>query len=379
MMKILMVTAADSKGLTLAELLSRNHDVTVLHIGKIEIECPFKEIEMNERELASFPFHEFQLIVYLASDQLSCHWLTAVLLSIQKSSCVKCICIAENALDLSVESGEKSERFICKSFKDQLAGTLSFWRISPLYGDDFFPAELTETLVGSVKNNRIVLPGAQSHTFDVMYIADLAKAIECYAGEGIFKSEMNLTSGQHSTFNELGDAFHSAIRQANIDYSNQDFISMAKEAEEDTIKGWMPEHSFFSELPLVVRNIETEGVEILNIDRRHRRSVMLRFLSFLGLFILVCLYTGFIRTSSELQFVDVRLLFIVATSLFWGRRYGLAAAVLCSIASVAESIFSGTKWYVIFFHVDNWIPVAIYLASAVLLGMYRESRTSTAA
>ena len=35
----------------------------------------------------------------------------------------------------------------------------------------------------------------------------------------------------------------------------------------------------------------------------------------------------------------------------------------------------GTKWHVIFFHIDNWIPIATYLASAVLFGMYRDNQT----
>ncbi len=204
-----------------------------------------------------------------------------------------------------------------------------------------------------------------------MHVDDLAKAIERYAGEGRFEPEMNLTSGQHSTFKALGDALHGVVRQANIDYT-VDFTPAGQATEDSAIKGWMPERSFFSELPCVVRSIESEGAQILRISRSRVKSTLFRLLSFLALFAFVCLYTGFIKTSSELQFVDVRLLFIISACLFLGKRYGLAAAVLCSVASVAQSIFYGTQWYVIFFHVDNWIPVSIYLASSVLFGMYQE-------
>lgn len=370
-MQILMVTAADSKGFTLAERLSHGHDVTVLHPGEVEIECPFKEIETNERELARFPLHDVQLIVYLASDRLPCRDLTAVLHSARQTPCVKCVCIAENPLNLSVQCEDPPERYICRGFQNQMPGELSFWSVSPLYGDDFLPEELMGTLAGRVRNNRIILPGFPDHTFDVMHVDDLAKAIERYAGEDRFEPEMNLTSGQHSTFKALGDALHGIARQANIDYT-VDFTPAGQATEDGAIKGWMPERTFFSELPCVVRSIESEGAQILRISRSRVKSTLLRLLSFLALFAFVCLYTGFIKTSSELQFVDVRLLFIISACLFWGKRYGLAAAVLCSVASVAQSVLYGTQWYVIFFHVDNWIPVSIYLASSVLFGMYQE-------
>ncbi len=152
-MKILMVTAADSKGFTLAERLSHGHDVTVLHPGEVEIECPFKEIETNERELARFPLHDFQLIVYLASDKLPCRDLTAVLRSARETPGVKCVCIAENPLNLSVQCEDPPERYICRGFQDEMPGALSFWSVSPLYGDDFLPEELMGTLAGRVRNN----------------------------------------------------------------------------------------------------------------------------------------------------------------------------------------------------------------------------------
>lgn len=99
-----------------------------------------------------------------------------------------------------------------------------------------------------------------------------------------------------------------------------------------------------------------------------------RALLFIVLFACVCLYTGFFQLSSELQFVDVRVLYVIVASLFFGKGYGLTAGLLCCAASVVQSMTSGTAWYVIFFHIDNWIPLAIYLAAALLFGMYGDSR-----
>ena len=95
---------------------------------------------------------------------------------------------------------------------------------------------------------------------------------------------------------------------------------------------------------------------------------------FAVLFALVEMYTQFVTVSSDLQFVDLRLLFVVASSLFFGKRYGIAAAAMCSVSSVAQSLIAGYRWYVLFYHVDNWIPIAVYFVIAVLLGIYQETR-----
>ena len=377
-MKMLIVTANDSKGITLAEILSHSQEITALHTGRVEIECPFEEIEINDTTLPQFRFDDFQSIVYLASDNLPSGYLTTLLRSIKDIPAMQCICVAENSLNLSTADKDNSEKYICRGFRDQMSAMLSFWSVPSLYGDDFLPDELMEMLVRRVKSNRIVLPGAEGHVFDAMHVADLAKAIEYYVAECRFEPEISLHSGQHSTFKELGKALQEKMRQANITYATE-AASVNAAMNEDTMTGWMPEHFLLTDLAPIVRSIEIEGSEVLRADRSNLRNIFYRILSFIALFVLVCCYTGFIRTSSELQFVDVRLLFIISSCLFWGKHYGLAAAILCSIASVVQSLLSGTQWYVIFFHINNWIPMAVYFASAVLIGMYKENRSSVLA
>ena len=232
-----------------------------------------------------------------------------------------------------------------------------------------------EMLLTRVKSNRIVLPGSKDHVLDAMHVEDLAKAIEFYITDNKLDPEVFLSSGQHSTFRELGEILHTNIRQANIEFDSK-ITSTNTKMSEEVRGGWISEHALLNDLVSIIRSIEIESSEILYADQRKLKDGILRILSFAFLFVLVCCYTGYIRTSSELQFVDVRLLFIISACLFFGKRYGLVAAVLCSIASVVQSLLSGTQWYVIFFHIDNWIPIAVYIASAVLFGMYQEDHLS---
>ena len=374
-MKILMIATNDSKGVTLAEILSQSHEIIFLHTGKIDIECPFDEIEINDSLLPQLQFNDYQSIVYLTSDKLPYGYLSTLLHAIEDMPSIRCVCIAENALNLSIEAKNSSEKYICRGFRNQMRAMLSFWSVSSLYADDFLPDELMGMLVRRVKSNRIVLPGSEEQIFDAMHIADLAKAIEFHFADNKPKPEVFLSSGQHSTFRELGEELHAIMRQANIEYGSKT-ASTNTPVYEGAMAGWAPDHSLLSDLASIIHSIEIEGAEILREDRSNLKKSFLRILSFAALFVIVCCYTGFIKTSSELQFVDVRLLFIISTCLFWGKRYGLAAAVMCSIASVGQSLLSGTQWYTIFFHIDNWIPMAVYLASAVLIGMYQENNSS---
>ena len=374
-MRILIVTMNDSKGLTLAETLSKSYDIIVLHSGKIEFECPFNEHEIIEEELNTFSFDDFDFVIYLASESLPCQILTSVLHGVRSASKTRCICIAEAALNASFSSEYIPERFICKGYSDQARGLLSFWTVSPLYGEDFLPEPLMQSIAGRIKNNRVIIPGSEEDFFDLLHVEDLANALDKYIQLQEYRPEVVLTSGQTGTMKELGKVLKNHAPQVNINY--KDAAQGSKAIPESSFIGWTPKHSYTAELPEVIQLIEREGSEILAAERGHRSKITVKILSFLGVFALVCIYTSFIRTSSELQFVDVRLLFVISACLFWGSKYGLSAAVLCSAASVIQSIASGTQWHVIFFHIDNWIPITVYLACAVLFGMYKENQPST--
>lgn len=371
-MKILMVTAHENRGIELAEILSNQFDVFVLHEGKIDEEYHFAESEINSLTFSDFPFGEYPLILYMASEKLPCRYLTSVLQALNENPQSRCICISESSISPIYSQVNNPEKYICRGFQEQLSGRLSYLSTYPVYGDDFFPEEIMITATERIKSNRILLPGAQDQVFDILHIADLAKAITCISEKENLEPELFLSGNQQSSLKELGDALHGMFPQTNIEYSNHPDTKPA-EQKPGQIKGWMPEHSFTADLPSVVKRIEQKGKNLLWTKRSNRSNKAIRLISFLGLFALVCLYTGFIRINSGLQYVDVRLLFIVSACLFWDSQYGLAAGILCSIASVFQSILSGTQWHVIFFHIDNWIPIAVYLAAAVLFGMYRNN------
>ena len=101
-------------------------------------------------------------------------------------------------------------------------------------------------------------------------------------------------------------------------------------------------------------------------------SVAGKLAIFLLAFFAVEVYTSFMAVTSDLQHVDLRIAFIAIAAVAFGRRYSVAAALLCSGASVLHSLQMGYRWHVLFFNVNNWIPVAIYIFFAVVIGILAE-------
>ena len=382
-MKLLLVTATDSKGFALGEYLSNHFDITVLHTLHVDFEFPFSERIITDTDaLKHFSTHEYDYIIYLSSSKLPCDYLSILLQGINSTSSTRLLCISESNINLSQQSTVDTERYICQGCGPELTGRISFWKTAPIYGDDFLPPELTDIYNDYKRTNTIVLPGNEDDSFEALHIIDIGTAIKAYIDKSENRSNLVLSSHQETSLKSLETLFKSVVHQSKIVYQQapSSVSNMSKGPTfpnpdgSDSIDQWMPSHQFFEEFPQIIDNIEKENTDSKSSLFASKHKTIIRICLFLIIFSLVCLYTGFMKVGSELQFVDFRLLFVIGSCLFWGRRYGLAAAALCSIASIIQSISGGTKWHILFFHIDNWIPIATYLASAVLFGMYRDNK-----
>lgn len=373
-MKLLIISATDNKGIALAEALSAHHDVTFMHDTEVDIESVFDECILDEDALMNCPFEKYRGVIYLASEALSCQYLTILLKALQSAPETVCICLRECGINLSAENYVYPEKYICMGFSQLLRNRLFFWQTVPVYGDDFLPSELMVEIEKREHKNQINLPGAQEDTFEVIHVSDLSAALDIFINDNSHFSDIYLSSNQQTTMRELGAALSGIFSQTEILYTGNS-VPAANIQMPNNPEGWMPNHLFFKDLPTVINKIEDEGHELLRYEKSNRMKRITRFATFILLFVLICVYTSVVRTNSELQYIDFRLLFVVIASVFWGMQYGLMAAILSSITAVTQSILGGTKWYVIFFHIDNWIPVATYFVTSILLGMYHDSHS----
>lgn len=369
-MRLLMITVLSEVGAEFADELCTNGSVTVLHPGIWPIESKFQERSIEPQDLLTVDLSQYESVVYLASNELEIDYLE-YLMERLRSSFTPCICIEPRMISVRGDVPVSAEQSLCRFYQEKYSVPISWLSVPALYGNDFLPDEWTEKLLKCSKNNSIELQGELDDECDLLHVSDAALLIRCMIDDNEHPKHITVGSGYVSDLGNVVRVFRGHFQLADIHLSKA--CGTAVHVCVNDYSKWMPNHSFIQELPNVLREMENQG----SFERLQHKNVWMRrlerLIAFVLLFVCVCLYTGFIRVSSELQFVDVRLLFVIGVSLYMGRGYGMAASICSSVASIAEAIAVGNRWHTIFFHIDNWIPIAVYIAVAVLFGMYSEN------
>lgn len=371
-MNLLMITSLDAAGAALAEKLSEINHVTVLHPRQWMLESRFEEKQSAPEKLLKLDLSGFGAVVYAASAGLEARYLECLLERMRDWPALRCICVTARSATESEGMPATAEEALCALYRERWNVRTTHVSVPALYGEDFLPDGMMRSLLGRAGSNRIELRGRAEDPCDMLHVDDLSALISCMAEQtaGDCASAM-IGSGHAAALGEAAEVIRAHFRLTDLRMTAAD--APAAPARTGAFPGWMPRHSFLHELPQVLARVEEHGLNGLISRRAARGRTVGRICLFLLLFACTCLYTGFIKVSSELQFVDVRLLFVVGVSLYMGRGFGLAAGVCASLASIVEAVAAGNRWYVLFFHIDNWIPMAVYLAAAVLLGMYSEN------
>lgn len=367
-----MITVLNEVGAELAEELCTTESVTVFHPGIWHLESKFQTRSVALQDLMTVDLSQYEAVVYLVSDQFNTGYLEYLLERLRNFS-IPCICIAPRSISVREGTPISAEQSLCRFYQEQYALPISWVSVPALYGDDFLPDEWTQKLSKRSKNNSIELLGFPNDECDLLHVHDTASLIRCLMADGEYPKTLTVGSHYASDLESINRAFCNYFPLADVQLAKPAATAVHVCVNDDF--EWMPKHSFIQELPNVLQEMEKLGYWE-HLQRKHAWIQKLkRFFVFALLFGCICLYTGFIRVSSELQFVDVRLLFIIGISLYMGREYGLAASLCSSVASIAEAIAAGNHWHTLFFHIDNWIPIAVYIATAVLFGMYNENHT----
>lgn len=367
-MRLLMISALNEMGAELAEEMCRDADVTVWHPGVWPLESRFQEVSMTPQDLGDLS--GFDAAVYLASGTLDIAYLESLLERL-RAFALPCICLEPRAIAPRQGTPLSAEQSLCRLYQLEHNLPVSWVSMPALYGDDFLPDEWMHRLLKRSRSNAIELCGDMSDACDLLHVSDAATLIQRLLQDDARPGTFTLGSGYVTDLHSVAEVFRSHFRLSDVRIVAPAAPVLPIQVE--AYPAWSPRHAFLQELPCVLREVEELGV----LERRQHHSLLTRTVRRVGVFALlfacVCLYTGFIQVSSELQFVDVRLLFVIGISLYMGRGYGIAASLCSSVVSVFEALSSGTHWHTIFFHIDNWIPIAVYLAAAVLFGMYSEN------
>ena len=371
-MKLLYYGTLGETGTKLCNYLSRENLVTAYtdRIGQYELDC--RVLSESEQTIE-------RVIEQISPEIMVCYgiWTQTGDALYNTMKCAEAkgvkhfVILREAGFFRKAEKPSDLLNIICKkletdSFKPHIVDC------SALYGDVTAPGYLNELYMAMQRHNEISFPKMDSVYCDCLHIDDLCKLLGILLNGNIqdLPLETNLQSGYPFKIDRFVEIFSRRHPQA--------ICNKSETIEEDlnmtfsSVPGWTPEHNFIQEISDVFEIVELS-------TRSHSKSHQVILVSkaakiaaFIAAFGAIELYLNFVPVASELQFVDLRLLLIICAGLFTGKKNSIFAALLCSVSSVVHCLMSGTKWYIVFYHIDNWIPIAVYFIAAMLVGIFYE-------
>lgn len=374
-MKILYIGEAGETGAKLVNTLSRTDVVIAAFPEKPIYEVDCKTMILDNDIKSAICDNKIDTVICLEDHSATVKDTERILSCIADNRC-RLFYIREQSFFRRRENKADTACRLCEGLSREYGIDTVLISASCLYSQSSCPQDVEE-MIYQIERRRELTPGGSADEIcDSLHIDDFCAAINiiihCESKDPFERIELQ------SAYPFTLSSFIESIKKRYGEISVQPYAEKRKEREYTPYQSdsWMPEHSFTDDLPTLLEQKEEKRRELQKSKRKKGLNIALKIGAFAVIFVLIEMITQFISVASDLQFVDLRLLFVVVASLFFGKRYGVAAATLCSIASIMQSLLAGNRWYVLFYHVDNWIPLAVYFIIAILLGIYQDKRNN---
>lgn len=366
-MKITYIGNDSECSTKICNYLSNFHELTLITDRSPLYETDCKVIIKSDLWYPNF-FDEYdsELVIYNCTDEdhdLLNKWLCA-----SKEKVREFFIIKQGSFTNKSDGEISIENLLKNAYSDPNGTHVRVFNISTLYGSVTVPESLKEIIKNVIRNNVIEIPDGFYSMCDALHIDDfclfLEKAIE--QTETLKEDELYVRSGysfsSKSLFKKIGEFYPQATEKIGV------LSESFSPAELFRPKGWSPDHSLLEDIDNLIIYTE-DALKQSGIKKKKKLfSFFGKIAFFIVAFLLMEIYTNYMSVASELQFIDLRIAFIAFAAVILGKKYSVTAAVLCSAANILQSLSAGYRWHVIFFNVNNWIPVAIYILFATLIG-----------
>ena len=371
-MKIFVSGTLNAAGAALCQALSeQGHSVFVLHPDPWALECAFREEKRSLDSLTAAELDGFDAVVCLADPQQADD--TALLAEAAISRALPLLLLEQRSLQAGAPPRPSAAACLLQHYQRERGLKGCALSIPAVYGVDFLPQAFEEIAARQARTNLLQFPGSPEALCDLLHAEDAAALLgRLLERSEALPSSLCAGSGQAFLMKSAAAVFQAFFPQSELRWQEDARPGSAAFSGVQAVPGWQPAHRTLEELPEVLREIHARLLQQGRLRSGRRLSGLARTLLFLGTFAAVWAYAHFLHAATRMQFVDARLLFVIAASVTMGSRWGIAAALLAAASGIADQLMSGVAWHVLFFRPSNWIPYAVYLASAILFGLYRE-------
>jgi len=371
-MKITYIGIPNECGTKICNYLSEAHNVYLISKAQpcYELGCEF---QVSKTGYVDHYFDERPCDVVIYNDIADDYTLLNQWMKAAKNKVSHFLIIHQTSLLARQDDALEIEELLCSRYIGHSSFRVSMISTPELYGSVTFPSSVKDIVKGILKYNTVEIPNDFCEIGEVLHIEDLCTYLSEYLEhiESIRSGNTYVYSGYAFSLQEFVDKLRTIYPQAEIQLPSE--TPSRQDAMEFTpLDGWMPKHSFMNEISEVTANIEND-LNLATAKISHRAIGLLgKVALFVACFFAVELYTNFSSVASDLQYVDARLIFIAMCGVMFGKKYAVAASIMCGAGSVIQRLLNGYRWYVLFFNVNNWLPIAIYILVAVVIGTYTD-------
>lgn len=368
-MNIVFLGRMNECGVKLCNYLSLTEYVVALSSDKPVFETDF-DIYSDINQLGSIIVDKsIDKIIYFEDTEDDLREISKLLFELPKYFAGELFYIREKSPFRKRKDTAPIGSLICEKLVNEFKKSATLIEVSNLYGDYTVPVLLQDSIQKAIKNNDFSLPGSPEESCDFLHIDDFCTAIKSILINEANSKVVQVQSGYPIKTNVFASIIKNEYKHATVTYgTTQNECGYIPYHSAD----WEPSHSFADDAPLLIKHICENDLS----SKKDKKSKIIRLICQVALFavafLFVEIYIHFLSSSSNIQYVDLRLLLIVVSTIIYGKWFGMTAAALCSVSSVIQGLMSGIKWYVLFYNIDNWIPLTVYFVAAVGIGLYLE-------
>ncbi|MEG1068650.1 MAG: hypothetical protein RSE27_00465 [Ruthenibacterium sp.] len=148
--------------------------------------------------------------------------------------------------------------------------------------------------------------------------------------------------------------------------------------------GWFAKDDIMQDLPALYAAYQEKPVEKDHFSWKKIQAKILSIgnstvkcgLAVTVLFALAELLISLTANVADLNFTDLRLVFVMIVASIYGLKAGVYGGILACVGLAIEKLRYGAAWYVLFYNMENWIPFVFYMMIGMCLGYVRDKNSS---
>lgn len=262
-------------------------------------------------------------------------------------------------------------------YHHQFGLNTSIVRVPFVYGDHEKYSVLFKTLEECAHNQKATGVLNKDIPCDFLHAEDIADFVHRLLGE-TYHTDYQFFQLGSSTPLPFGDVAKLIIKQfpkTRFTFPSNNTCS-TKPVQDDRAKAelnWVPLHVLADDLQSLGKDIQKTSAPKKTFFHSIQSTFSARpsLLKWIELILGGIAMQGLVfltGTLVQFKYIDFRLLYVILVGSAYGIRFGLLAALIAGASNLYSWYQLGLDWELLIYHVENWLPFALYLIAGSVTG-----------